>query len=954
MPIVKPAPAAGVLQTATGATNLTLPCPAGDNGDLIFVMMACRGSVAALCGWDVAGRPAGFTWIVDNEKVGASGVLGVAVQIGWREADGTEPASWNFPGESGSGRKLGTVVRVKNGDDTAIVDASSSGTAAPVTYPSVVAPGANTLWLGFGAWGDVNTPEAQALDTVTDEEQISVSSNASGPDFTIWMRYGIASGATPTVGTTLTHPANGWHTTSIAIGSAGGTDADLLSAVVNTLSVQAVRSLTLLDLPNITGVSPSLGDVAGGTVVTLTGTDFTGVTDVKFGGISATSFTVDSDTQITATTPAHVAGDTTVQVFSPQGDSNAPAFTFSEASEVFGSAALAGTATMTPGGGLAAHGTASLAGTATTTGVGILKQTGNPVTFAGQAYLSASPTLLRTKVGREPWEDESDTPQFQQLRQYRVRIVDYEGTGYADLENATVTGVNEELNGMGGFTFTMPTVDDKAHHVKMVEREAQVWRGDQLIAWGVITRVQADQDVMNVQVAGLRWYFTRRVFGKVDRDNHFKNGSFEHGLNHWEFDYSTIESEATMSGVTVEVIKNQGQGGTRVLKMTQPSDAAPIHAFSARQKILHTITEDMDPDGNQWTAVVWVKIDKDTYRGPHIDGTTVNLQRFSTTETIEICREDGGGCAMYPKLIESIAVPIDFETPKNTWTRVELSLVEDFEVGVTEYIQVMVDCPRGEIMVDEVALVMDEKSAFIDVDQSRIVKGIVEHAQDIDYGKSDLNIDTSCPLTGVNRTRRYFHAEHQIIAEALDEFPTLWDGIDTHMEITPDKRTFTTYYKRKGSRRGNHVLEMGRNIETFSVAYDGEQIANSIYILGDGEGADREEGGARSGQDGEPVTLGGLILEKAYNARPNTKVRTLDAQALMGLKRYQEPVVIPSVTTYEGAGRLIGVLNVGDTVPLRIDWGYIQVNDDYRIIAWHLDPETERITYTLNKEWWQF
>src|SRR5205085_1516072 len=40
-----------------------------------------------------------------------------------------------------------------------------------------------------------------------------------------------------------------------------------------------------------------------GTVVTITGTDFTGVTAVKFNNVAATSFTIDSSTQITTTVP---------------------------------------------------------------------------------------------------------------------------------------------------------------------------------------------------------------------------------------------------------------------------------------------------------------------------------------------------------------------------------------------------------------------------------------------------------------------------------------------------------------------------------------------------------------------------------------------------------------------------------------------------------------------------
>jgi hypothetical protein len=57
--------------------------------------------------------------------------------------------------------------------------------------------------------------------------------------------------------------------------------------------------------PEITAVSPPFGSIAGGTVVTITGTNFNQASEVKFGG-TATGFTVDSDTEITVTSPKAV------------------------------------------------------------------------------------------------------------------------------------------------------------------------------------------------------------------------------------------------------------------------------------------------------------------------------------------------------------------------------------------------------------------------------------------------------------------------------------------------------------------------------------------------------------------------------------------------------------------------------------------------------------------------
>lgn len=83
-------------------------------------------------------------------------------------------------------------------------------------------------------------------------------------------------------------------------------------------------------LPDLVSILPTSGPTAGGTSVVLTGTDFTGVTAVSFGGIAAASFTVNSSTQITAVTPALTAGAKDVSVTTPNGtDVLAGAFTAS-------------------------------------------------------------------------------------------------------------------------------------------------------------------------------------------------------------------------------------------------------------------------------------------------------------------------------------------------------------------------------------------------------------------------------------------------------------------------------------------------------------------------------------------------------------------------------------------------------------------------------------------------
>src|SRR5205823_1066745 len=77
--------------------------------------------------------------------------------------------------------------------------------------------------------------------------------------------------------------------------------------------------------PTVTGVTPNGGVTGGGTTVVISGTNFLGaespVGSVKFGATAAASYTVNSDTQITATSPAHAAGVVHITVTTPVGTS---------------------------------------------------------------------------------------------------------------------------------------------------------------------------------------------------------------------------------------------------------------------------------------------------------------------------------------------------------------------------------------------------------------------------------------------------------------------------------------------------------------------------------------------------------------------------------------------------------------------------------------------------------
>ena len=113
-------------------------------------------------------------------------------------------------------------------------------------------------------------------------------------------------------------------TTSITVTSPAGA-LGIVDVVVTTgdgpSSTSPADKFAYEALPAVTAVNPVSSRMAGGGVVTITGTGFTNATTVMFGASLAANYTVVSSTQITTTAPAQAAGTVDVIVTTPVGTS---------------------------------------------------------------------------------------------------------------------------------------------------------------------------------------------------------------------------------------------------------------------------------------------------------------------------------------------------------------------------------------------------------------------------------------------------------------------------------------------------------------------------------------------------------------------------------------------------------------------------------------------------------
>ncbi|MGF2410952.1 FG-GAP-like repeat-containing protein [Ferruginibacter sp.] len=92
--------------------------------------------------------------------------------------------------------------------------------------------------------------------------------------------------------------------------------------IITPTGRDSMPGFTYIPAPSITSFTPTAA--AAGTTVTITGTNFTNVSTVKFAGIAATSFTTVSPTTITAIVPSGTSGAVTVTT--PGGTATMPGF----------------------------------------------------------------------------------------------------------------------------------------------------------------------------------------------------------------------------------------------------------------------------------------------------------------------------------------------------------------------------------------------------------------------------------------------------------------------------------------------------------------------------------------------------------------------------------------------------------------------------------------------------
>lgn len=170
----------------------------------------------------------------------------------------------------------------------------------------------------------VKVTEAPTVHDTTTTVQANSENNPVNLDFDGYdiQSVGIEDGSGPEYGTAT---ATGTGVTYTPNPGFSGTD-EFLYTATNAAGTSTPATATIIvnpPPPTIDSIAPNSGPAVGGTTVNITGTHLTGATNILFGGIAAASFTVNSETEITSTAPAHATGIVDVEVVTPFGSAAA-------------------------------------------------------------------------------------------------------------------------------------------------------------------------------------------------------------------------------------------------------------------------------------------------------------------------------------------------------------------------------------------------------------------------------------------------------------------------------------------------------------------------------------------------------------------------------------------------------------------------------------------------------
>ena len=531
------------------------------------------------------------------------------------------------------------------------------------------------------------------------------------------------------------------------------------------------------------------------------------------------------------------------------------------------------------------------------------------------------------------------------------------GTGEFD---AQVDSVTWALNDHDYMSFRIPK--DHASIASIAEMkitaEVRLEKDGYTIFWGIPTRSVMGSQFLSVQCSGLTYYFEKRFVGDATRTNYITDPDFELGTA-----LAWVEADPG-SNIAASYDTAIHKVGTRSVRVQGNARAADTRANG------EAITSPVSPGDYHGIDAQHTQNTAALFTGENFFHTMVAkawyMIRDDATYTYNSKPFDTRGFYIQTKLSgvwtgRHWSAQILDTTERNVWLRSEFEILvyggETVEIRL--YVPGGAASPNSAINWDSTGLFLEESLSFYGTDGTgtdivEIMEGLMLHAQGVTVlgqpgpsNKDNLNIivDPANTTVGTKIAIAYQHADHANIWESLNDMANTEHGAD--FRITWNAANTIRYLKVDrpiGSAKSTFDLQIdgatSNIIDIVAYARDGENVANVVVALGEGEGPDREEA-EKSG-----ITALGVAWEDIIRAPSGWEIDLLDELAIgeQASRADVEESFTVRLTDSDFSTLIAGNSNraldllPGDTVTVDGTWGNIS--------SWERSMKLVRLTLT--------
>ena len=303
--------------TVNSATSITAVSPAG--AGTVDVTVTTTGGTSA------TGSADQFTYAAPPTVTGVNPNQGPT-------AGGTSVTVTGTNLSGASAVKFGSTNAASYTVNSATAITAVSPTGAGTVDVTVTTPGGTTPASSADHFTYVPAPTVASISPVAGPAGGGTKVAITGTNFTAAtaVKFGSTNATSYTINSATSISAvspAGTGTVDVTVTTAGGTSA-----------TSAADQFSYAERPTVSGLAPNTGPGGGGTSVTVSGANLSGATAVKFGSHAALTFTVNSSTSLSATSPAGT-GAVDVTVTTPGGTSatsSADQFTYLGEAPEFG------------------------------------------------------------------------------------------------------------------------------------------------------------------------------------------------------------------------------------------------------------------------------------------------------------------------------------------------------------------------------------------------------------------------------------------------------------------------------------------------------------------------------------------------------------------------------------------------------------------------------------------